>query len=361
MIIINPLECFFGIEGLVALDRNPVPWYDNLLLQLIPGELWSACPHRQFHTLPTLLHSQAALSNSYPNTCVPSREAVCSIFMTVFCVNRPGHEPLTYCMGGGHAYHLDILTWRQIGVKYQHTPNIKRQTSIKYWFGSNVMQQFSQEIIIVYLAWVENKYKMQNMIYKVTDNPIKKMDIPGLFQFYGWKRVALIQALTLAQFLLKNDYGWIVQYHIICAYQVSSNSSWHHQVPSTLHHRIRLQHLNKMMRHFSQMFNVNSYNLTVSMVTFCYTGCHGNLPSYRLPSLCCTCSRRWMYSSAESSPVTEVGVSARPDDTDAVGDGDGIASSEPRIFLQTKWKGCTIGSFGALGYRPLLIFLYGAI
>ena len=37
---------------------------------MIPGDL-SACPHRQFHTLPCLLHSWAALLNSYPKACVP--------------------------------------------------------------------------------------------------------------------------------------------------------------------------------------------------------------------------------------------------------------------------------------------------
>ena len=34
---------------------------------MILGELWSAYPHRQFHTLPGLLDSWAALSNSNPN------------------------------------------------------------------------------------------------------------------------------------------------------------------------------------------------------------------------------------------------------------------------------------------------------
>ena len=34
---------------------------------MIPGDLLSACPHRQFHTLPGLLDSWAALPNSYPN------------------------------------------------------------------------------------------------------------------------------------------------------------------------------------------------------------------------------------------------------------------------------------------------------
>ena len=51
-----------------------------------------SCPHRQFHTLPSLLDSQAALSTSgmhylrsadivQRDACMPSREAVCTIFM----------------------------------------------------------------------------------------------------------------------------------------------------------------------------------------------------------------------------------------------------------------------------------------
>ena len=34
---------------------------------MIPGDLLSAFPHRQFHTLPGLLDSRAVLPNSYPN------------------------------------------------------------------------------------------------------------------------------------------------------------------------------------------------------------------------------------------------------------------------------------------------------
>ena len=67
----NPLKCFFGSEGHVALDRNPGPGYDTLLLRMIPGDLLSAFPHRQFHTLPGLLDSWAALPNSNPNACMP--------------------------------------------------------------------------------------------------------------------------------------------------------------------------------------------------------------------------------------------------------------------------------------------------
>ena len=38
---------------------------------MIPGILLSAFPHRQFHTLPGLLDSWAALPNSNPNACMP--------------------------------------------------------------------------------------------------------------------------------------------------------------------------------------------------------------------------------------------------------------------------------------------------
>ena len=104
-LFINPLESFFYIEGHVAQDKNPGPGYNTLLLRLIPGDLLSACPHRQFHTLPGLLNSRAALSNSYPNAYVPNREALCTIFMMVFGMSRPWHEPATYHMRGGHANH----------------------------------------------------------------------------------------------------------------------------------------------------------------------------------------------------------------------------------------------------------------
>ena len=56
--MINPLlECFFVTEDNAALDRNPGPGCNNLHLRLIPGELYSACPHRQFQTLPSLFYT----------------------------------------------------------------------------------------------------------------------------------------------------------------------------------------------------------------------------------------------------------------------------------------------------------------
>ena len=40
---------------------------------MIPGDLLSAFPHRQFHTLPGLLESWAALPNSNPSACMPKQ------------------------------------------------------------------------------------------------------------------------------------------------------------------------------------------------------------------------------------------------------------------------------------------------
>ena len=98
-LIIIHYSAFFGTEGHVAFDRNPGPRYNTVLLWLIPGDLLSACPHRQFHTLHSLLDRRAALLNSYTNACIERREAVYTIFMMVFGMTRLGHEPATYERG----------------------------------------------------------------------------------------------------------------------------------------------------------------------------------------------------------------------------------------------------------------------
>ena len=49
--LINASEWFFDIEGRVALDRNLGPGNNTILLRLIPGDIYSSCHHRQFHTL----------------------------------------------------------------------------------------------------------------------------------------------------------------------------------------------------------------------------------------------------------------------------------------------------------------------
>ena len=98
----NPLKCFFGSEGHVALDRNPGPGYDTLLLRMIPGDLLSAFPHRQFHTLPGLLDSWAALPNSNPNACVP--------------------------MQGGSLYHFYDGLWYDLAERRTHDLPCERRT-----------------------------------------------------------------------------------------------------------------------------------------------------------------------------------------------------------------------------------------
>ena len=102
--LIHQNVVFFGIEGHVALDRNQRPGYITLLLRLIPEDLLSARPHRQFHTLTDLLHSRNALPN-YPKACLSRMEAVCSILMMVFGMTQPGREHTTYRMRGKQANH----------------------------------------------------------------------------------------------------------------------------------------------------------------------------------------------------------------------------------------------------------------
>ena len=72
------------MKGYAALERNPGPGYNILLLRLIPGDLYSACNHRQLLTLPGLKHSRIALPNPYHNACVPRKEAVCTTFRWSF-------------------------------------------------------------------------------------------------------------------------------------------------------------------------------------------------------------------------------------------------------------------------------------
>ena len=100
MIMINPLcTVLFWQRSHVALDRNQGPGYDTLLLRLIKGDLLSACPHRQFHTLPSLFDSLTLTH------CVPCREAVCTIFMMVFGMTRAEGNLKTYRVRSGHANH----------------------------------------------------------------------------------------------------------------------------------------------------------------------------------------------------------------------------------------------------------------
>ena len=98
-LFINPLEYY--IEGHVALDRNPGPGYNTLLSRLLPGDFYSAYPHRHFHTLPGL-HCQI---HTLTRACQAGMQFV-PFYMMEIGMNRPGREPMIYRMRGGHANHF---------------------------------------------------------------------------------------------------------------------------------------------------------------------------------------------------------------------------------------------------------------
>ena len=69
---------------------------------MIPGDLLSAFPHRQFHTLPGLLDSRAALPNSNPNA--------------------------LRAMQGGSLYHFYDGLWYDPAERRTHDPPCERRT-----------------------------------------------------------------------------------------------------------------------------------------------------------------------------------------------------------------------------------------
>ena len=75
---------------------------------MIPGDLLSAFPHRQFHTLPGLLDSWAALPNSNPNACMP--------------------------MQGGSLYHFYDGLWYDPAERRTHDLPCERRTRYRLEF-----------------------------------------------------------------------------------------------------------------------------------------------------------------------------------------------------------------------------------
>ena len=92
---------------------------------MIPGDLLSAFPHRQFHTLPGLLDSWAELPNSNPNA--------------------------LRAMQGGSLYHSYDGLWYDPAERRTHDLPCERRTRYRLsqpntvlttdFFGSNQMQQ----------------------------------------------------------------------------------------------------------------------------------------------------------------------------------------------------------------------------
>ena len=80
---------------------------------MIPGDLLSACPHRQFHTLPGLLDSRAALPNSYPNALRAMQGGSLYHF----------YDGLWYDLAGRRNHNLSCERWTRLPLSQPDTVN----------------------------------------------------------------------------------------------------------------------------------------------------------------------------------------------------------------------------------------------
>ena len=94
------------IDQSKAMYRNRGPGYNTLLLWLIPWDFYSLCPHRQFHMLPGLLHSWAALLT-------PSREL--------------------HAKQGGSLYNFYDGLWYDLAGYWTHDLPHQRERHAKHW------------------------------------------------------------------------------------------------------------------------------------------------------------------------------------------------------------------------------------
>ena len=90
---------------------------------MIPGDLLSAFPNKQFHTLPGLLDSWAALPNSNPNACVP--------------------------MQGGSLYHFYDDLWYDPAERRTHDLPCERQTRYRLSQPNTVVEVVVVVVVVV--------------------------------------------------------------------------------------------------------------------------------------------------------------------------------------------------------------------
>ena len=90
---------------------------------MIPGDLLSAFPHRQFHTLPGLLDSWAALPNSYPNA--------------------------LRAMQGGSLYHFYDGLWYDPAERRTHDLPCKRRTRYRLSQPDTVYMHMCFFVVVV--------------------------------------------------------------------------------------------------------------------------------------------------------------------------------------------------------------------
>ena len=116
---------------------------------MIPGDLLSAFPHRQFHTLPGLFW--AALPNSNPNTCVP--------------------------MQGGSLYHFYDGLWYDPAERRTHDLPCERRTryrlsqpnSVSYFLVCNQHIRSIEHVITAFYIFAD---KMVEYQYTTGSNPL---------------------------------------------------------------------------------------------------------------------------------------------------------------------------------------------
>ena len=118
---------------------------------MIPGDLLSAFPHRQFHTLPGLLDSWAALPNSNPNACMP--------------------------MQGGSLYHFYDGLWYDLAERRTHDLPCERRT---YLYCLNINLYKGRQLRAYECAELEERtgrapsshydqYSQQNIYLKINE------------------------------------------------------------------------------------------------------------------------------------------------------------------------------------------------
>ena len=112
---------------------------------MIPGDLLSAFPHRQFHTLPRLLDSWAALPNSYPNALL--------------------------AMQGGNLYHLYDGLWYDPAERRTHDLPCERRTRYRLSQPDTVKTNIRRTTVLMY------NYKgvsLPYIFYRPKDDHIKR-------------------------------------------------------------------------------------------------------------------------------------------------------------------------------------------
>ena len=139
---------------------------------MIPGDLLSAFPHRQFHTLPGLLDSWAALPNSDPNACMP--------------------------MQGGSLYHFYDGLWYDPAERRTHDlPCLLSQPDT--FHPQKPVKRFCHLLIVTYKFWNITKYSYNFFRHKMTH--------------MGWRAVKPINQSTSQTG--RNDTGVYLFQHII--------------------------------------------------------------------------------------------------------------------------------------------------